>query len=179
MATTELTRERAHATEGLAAGAHTGDSRFLAHHFDSPQQQFDSGKLGMWLFLVTEVLFFGGLFCAYAVYRSLHPEVFAAASRLLDQQLGAINTAILIFSSMTMAWAVRCAQLGQRRGLIILFEHHAGLRCGISRDQGDRVSAQVARRIAVGRRCRDCSRLNRRDKPASQPPECSSASTSP
>lgn len=92
---------------------------FLAHHFETPQQQFDTGKLGMWIFLVTEVLFFSGLFCAYAVYRANHPEIFEYAHQFLDKNLGALNTAILIFSSLTMAWAVRCAQLSQRRGLII------------------------------------------------------------
>lgn len=91
---------------------------FLAHHFDSPQHQFDSCKLGMWLFLITEVLFFSGLFCAYAVYRASHPEIFLAGHQFLDKQMGAINTIVLLFSSLTMAWGVRCAQLGQRKGLI-------------------------------------------------------------
>ncbi|QDT95158.1 cytochrome c oxidase subunit 3 [Gimesia aquarii] len=94
------------------------DSR-LAHHFDSHQQQFDTGKLGIWLFLVTEVLFFSGLFGFYAVYRSLHPEVFLYASQFLDTVLGAANTVVLLFSSLTMAWGVRCAQLGQTRGLLV------------------------------------------------------------
>ncbi len=87
----------------------------LAHHFDTRQQQFDSHKLGMWLFLVTEVLMFGGLFCAYAIYRASHPEIFLFAHTLLDTNLGAINTVVLLFSSFTMAWAVRAAMLGQRR----------------------------------------------------------------
>ncbi|MCG6157190.1 cytochrome c oxidase subunit 3 [Rubinisphaera margarita] len=93
---------------------------FSAHHFDNAEQQFDSGKLGMWLFLVTEVLFFSGLFCAYAVYRANHPEVFIYASQYLDKYLGGMNTIVLIFSSLTMAWGVRCAQLGQNKGLVIL-----------------------------------------------------------
>ncbi len=91
----------------------------LAHHFDTPRQQFAAGKLGMWIFLLTEVLFFGGLFCAYAVYRANHPEIFLDADKYLDKPLGAINTAVLIFSSLTMAWAVRSAQLSQRRGLVL------------------------------------------------------------
>lgn len=94
--------------------------RFLAHHFGSAQQQFDAGKFGMWLFLITEVLFFSGLFCAYAVYRMTHPEAFAEADKYLDSTLGATNTAVLIFSSLTMAWAVRAAQLGQRQLLVKL-----------------------------------------------------------
>jgi cytochrome c oxidase subunit 3 len=92
----------------------------LQHHFDTPVQQFDSAKLGMWLFLATEILLFGGLFCAYAVYRGNHPEIFMWAHHLLDTKLGAINTVILLTSSLTMAWAVRCSQLGQRTGLIVL-----------------------------------------------------------
>ncbi|MCL4206079.1 MAG: cytochrome c oxidase subunit 3 [Pirellulaceae bacterium] len=94
-------------------------SPFFAHHFETPKQQFDAGKLGMWLFLITEILFFSGLFVAYAVYRARHPEVFADAHQYLDKTLGAVNTVILLFSSLTMAWAVRCAQLTQRRGLIV------------------------------------------------------------
>ena len=95
-----------------------GHETYLAHHFDTPEQQFESRKLGMWLFLATEVLLFGGLFCAYAVYRSNHPEIFVYAHRFLDKSLGGINTLVLIFSSFTMAMAVRAAQLGQRRRLI-------------------------------------------------------------
>jgi len=99
------------------AGEH---APFLAHHFDSHAQQFDAGKLGMWIFILTEILLFGGLFCAYAVYRSHHPEVFVWAHQFLDKTLGGINTAVLISSSFTMAWAVRCAQKNQRGGLIVL-----------------------------------------------------------
>ncbi len=94
-----------------------GESSPVAHHFESAQQQFDAGKLGMWLFLVTEILFFSGLFVAYAVYRSNHPEVFVEAHRYLNTTLGAFNTIVLLFSSLTMAWAVRCAQLGQQKAL--------------------------------------------------------------
>lgn len=96
---------------------HHDHPAFLAHHFDTPEQQFDSGKLGMWLFLVTEVLFFSGLFCAYAIYRFLRPEVFSGSSVFLNTQLGAINTGVLLFSSLTMAWAVRCAQTEEHKKL--------------------------------------------------------------
>lgn len=92
---------------------------FLAHHFDDPQQQFDSGKLGIWIFLVTEVLFFSGMFCAYALFRARNPEVFTFASQFLNTSLGAFNTGVLLFSSLTMAWGVRCAQLRQRGGLVL------------------------------------------------------------
>ncbi|MEE8460001.1 MAG: cytochrome c oxidase subunit 3 [Phycisphaerales bacterium] len=91
----------------------------LAHHFDSARQQYESAKLGMWLFLATEVLLFGGLFCAYAVFRSNHPELFAYGSRFLDTTWGMINTVVLILSSTTMAIAVWCAQTGRRRELVI------------------------------------------------------------
>ncbi len=93
--------------------------KHLAHHFDTPQQQFDSGKLGMWLFLTTELLLFSGLFCAYAVYRALHPEIFQFASQYLDPTSGLINTIVLLTSGLTMALAVRFAQTGKRTPLSI------------------------------------------------------------
>jgi cytochrome c oxidase subunit III len=112
-----------HATAESATGAHEGHGEHadpnVAHHFDSPIHQFESGKMGIWLFLVTEILFFGGLFCAYAVYRSLHPEVFEYAHYYLDTKLGAINTCVLIISSVTAAWAVRNAQLQQVKMLTV------------------------------------------------------------
>ncbi len=92
----------------------------LQHHFESLEQQSESGKLGMWIFLATEILLFGGLFCAYAVYRANHPEVFVYAHRYLDKVLGGVNTVVLLTSSLTMAWAVRCAQLGKARGMSAL-----------------------------------------------------------
>lgn len=92
----------------------------LAHHFETREQQHESSKLGMWIFLATEVLLFGGLFCAYAIYRAHHPEVFQYAHHFLDKQLGGLNTLVLIASSFTMAWAVRAAQLGQKTRLIAL-----------------------------------------------------------
>jgi cytochrome c oxidase subunit 3 len=91
---------------------------FLAHHFDTPQQQFEAGKLGIWLFLLTEVLFFAGLFCAYTVYRAIRPEVFVYAHYFLDTKLGALNTCVLLLSSLTAAWAVRNAQLRQHKMLV-------------------------------------------------------------
>src|SRR4051812_33018888 len=91
---------------------------FLAHHFDSPRQQLEASKLGMWLFLTTEVLFFSGLFCAYIVFRSSRPEVFYWSHFFLDTRLGAINTCVLLVSSLSAAWSVRAAQLGQRRLLL-------------------------------------------------------------
>lgn len=101
-----------------ATADHHEHSPHLAHHFDSHEQQYASAKLGMWVFLGTEILMFGGLFCAYGVYRYSHPEVFIFAHNALDPMLGGINTAVLIASSFTMALAVRCAQLGQKSALI-------------------------------------------------------------
>ncbi len=92
----------------------------LAHHFDTVEQQFDSAKLGMWVFLATEILMFGGLFCAYAVYRGNHPEVFLYAHHFLDTFWGAFNTVVLLVSSFTMAWGVRAAQLGQKNILVLM-----------------------------------------------------------
>ena len=91
----------------------------LAHHFDDLGQQTEASTLGMWVFLVTEVLFFGGLFLCYLVYRAMYPVAFTLGSHELDITLGTINTAVLITSSLTMALAVHAAQLGQRRLLMI------------------------------------------------------------
>ena len=102
-------------------GSHAHDRPgFLRHHFDTPQQQFEAGKLGMWMFLATEVLLFGGLFCGYSVWRGNHPELFKAGSDYLDTTLGAVNTAVLIVSSLTMAAAVTMAQRDRRGPLIVL-----------------------------------------------------------
>ena len=97
-----------------------GHDPHLAHHFESMEQQFDSGKLGMWLFLATEVLFFGGLFAAYVVLRARSPEVFSYASHFLDTTMGGLNTCVLIASSLTMALAVRYAQEGRKVLLVVM-----------------------------------------------------------
>jgi len=104
----------------LPEAAHQHHVPGLAHHFDTLEQQAEATTLGMWVFLVTEVLFFGGLFMVYTVYRNWYPDAFAAASHSLDITLGTINTAVLITSSLTMALAVHAAQLGQRK-LLMLF----------------------------------------------------------
>lgn len=90
-----------------------------AHHFDTMDQQVEACKLGMWLFLATEVLLFAGLFCAYTVYRSNHPEIFVYASQYLSKFWGGVNTIILLLSSFTVALAVRSASLGQQRQTLI------------------------------------------------------------
>jgi cytochrome c oxidase subunit 3 len=92
----------------------------LREQFDTAEQQKDASTLGMWIFLITEIMFFGGMFLAYTVYRRAYPEVFAIASSSLNAVIGAINTGVLLLSSFTMVMAVRAAQLGQRH-MIILF----------------------------------------------------------
>jgi len=103
----------------LPETTHTVPVTGLAHHFDSLDQQREATTLGMWVFLVTEVLFFGGLFLVYTVYRNWYPGAFAAASHELDVTLGTINTAVLITSSLTMAMAVHAAQLGRRQSIMV------------------------------------------------------------
>lgn len=93
-------------------------SSHLVHHFEDWEQQYSTSIFGMWVFLVTEVLFFGGLFAAYTVYRWMYPLAFALGSHHLDVFFGAVNTVILISSSLTMALAVHAAQERQRKGLL-------------------------------------------------------------
>jgi cytochrome c oxidase subunit 3 len=100
---------------------HTAHHPYLQHHFDDMGQQAEASTLGMWVFLVTEIMFFGGLFMAYLVYRHNSPSGFQEASHELNLWLGATNTAVLIFSSLTMALAVRAAQTSQKRGTQIAF----------------------------------------------------------
>jgi cytochrome c oxidase subunit 3 len=89
-----------------------------SHQFDDIGQQFDASSLGMWVFLLTEIMFFGGLFCGYVVYRSQWLPSFEVGSRLLDIRFGATNTAVLLASSFTMAMAVHSAQTRKRNALI-------------------------------------------------------------
>jgi len=106
----------ADAAHAVAAGAPPE----LQHHFTDLEHQQEASTLGMWIFLVTEVLFFGGMFTAYVVYRSTYRAAFEGASNLLDIRLGTINTAVLLLSSLTMALAVRAAAQGKKK-LIVFF----------------------------------------------------------
>jgi cytochrome c oxidase subunit 3 len=115
----EMSASSRHGNVGTAEAHSSADVQGLRHHFEDMEQQQEAGNLGMWVFLVTEILFFGGLFAAYAIYRSLYFPGFEAGSRLLDVKLGATNTAVLLGSSLTMALAVRAAQMGKRKALII------------------------------------------------------------
>ena len=110
MSQAELSPAQAHDAEH----AHHDHPSWLAHHFDTPDQQNTSAKMGMWAFLGTEILMFGGLFCAYAIWRANHFDAFWIGHVYLSTTWGAINTVVLLLSSFTMAWAVRAAQLNQR-----------------------------------------------------------------
>lgn len=92
---------------------------YVAHHFDDAEQQHEASALGMWLFLVQEVMFFGGLFLAYIVYRTLYHDAFVAGSHELDIGLGAFNTLVLLTSSLTMALSVHAAQVSKRGMLLV------------------------------------------------------------
>jgi cytochrome c oxidase subunit III len=112
---------------GAVATAHAEDQHghhghvhhpALQHHFETLGQQHEAATLGMWIFLVTEVMFFGGLFMAYTLYRIWYPEAWSEGSAELDIVLGGINTVVLIGSSLTMALAVRAAQTGARKATV-------------------------------------------------------------
>ena len=90
----------------------------LRHQFEDVAQQKDASTLGMWIFLATEILFFGGMFCCYTVYRSSYPVAFGLASNRLNLLLGAVSTAVLICSSYFMACAVNSAATGKRRAIV-------------------------------------------------------------
>ena len=85
-----------------------------AHHFDSAEQEYQTSKFGVWLFLVTELMMFGGLFVAFAVFHNIYPEIFIEGSKFLDWKMGAINTVVLLTSSLTMALGIHYIQVGKR-----------------------------------------------------------------
>src|SRR5438270_8346091 len=93
---------------------------FLQHHFEDLGQQHEASTLGMWMFLATEILFFGGVLCAYWIYRVIYPEAWALAGEQQNTLAGGSNTLVLIVSSLTMACAVRAAQLGSRTATVAL-----------------------------------------------------------
>lgn len=105
-------------SSGEAAEHHASPN--LAHHFDNLEQQREAGSLGMWLFLVTEIMFFGALFTGYIIYRAQYAEAFAIGSHGLNWKFGAFNTVVLIVSSLTMALAVFFAQTGARQLQVIM-----------------------------------------------------------
>lgn len=87
----------------------------LAHHFHDLEQQFESARMGMWAFLLTEIMFFGGAFVVYVVYRASYPEAFSAGSEEMDFWLGTFNTIVLLCSSLTVALAVWAAETDRRQ----------------------------------------------------------------
>jgi len=99
--------------------ANHAETLALRVQFDTEAQQKDASTLGMWIFLITEIMFFGGMFAVYTVYRSWYPDVFAIASSSLNEIIGAANTAVLLLSSFTMVLAVRAGQLGQQKMIVI------------------------------------------------------------
>lgn len=96
----------------------TAHPAHLAHHFSDLEQQKESAKLGMWVFLLTEILLFGGLFCAYAVFRAWYPDMFYNAHKELNVFLGTINTIVLITSSVTVALAIHSIRLNKRKAAV-------------------------------------------------------------
>src|SRR5947209_20634348 len=110
---TGVVEHKAHTAHHLPG---VGETR---HHFENAEQQKDASTIGMWVFLLTELMFFGGLFLAYFVYRQWYPIAFASASNTTHLWLGAFNTTVLICSSLTMALAVHSASLGKRNLLIV------------------------------------------------------------
>ncbi|MGC1835190.1 MAG: hypothetical protein WA714_19185, partial [Candidatus Acidiferrales bacterium] len=101
--------------------AHGAHPEGFAHQFEDMEQQREAGSLGMWVFLVTEIMFFGGLFATYIIYRALNLHSFEIGSRLLNVRFGASNTAVLIASSLTMALAIHAAQSGKKKNQQIMF----------------------------------------------------------
>ena len=103
----------------MASDAHAHvETLALREQFDTVEQQKDASTLGMWIFLITEIMFFGGMFLAYTIYRSAYPEIFAVCSSSLNVYIGAANTVVLLCSSFTMVMAVRSAQLGKQGAIV-------------------------------------------------------------
>ncbi|MGL4422022.1 MAG: cytochrome c oxidase subunit 3 [Gemmataceae bacterium] len=98
-------------------GHFSGPEPIVAHHFNNLLQQQSTQRLGMWLFLVTEVLFFGGIFCAYTAYRIWYPKEFEASSTALNPAIAGLNSFLLLISSFTCTLAIRAAYQGSRKGL--------------------------------------------------------------
>jgi cytochrome c oxidase subunit 3 len=108
-----------HAIVGLEEAAHKEHPPYLRHHFESVEQQADTTNFAMWLFLLTEIMFFGGLFTAYLIYRNWYYPAFVAGSHQLSIPLGSVNTLLLITSSFTMAMGVWCAETRRKSGLVL------------------------------------------------------------
>ena len=99
--------------------AHGAHSAHVAHHFKNATQQYLSGKEGIWLFMLTEILMFGAIFVGYAIYHNMYPEMFAEGARSLDWRMGFVNTLVLIFSSFTMAISISYIQRNMQKKAVI------------------------------------------------------------
>jgi cytochrome c oxidase subunit 3 len=108
----------AHADAHGHSHGHAAPNPNLQPHFETLEQQKEASTLGMWIFIIPEVMFFGGLLAAYMLYRVWYPEAWSEGSAELDIRLGGLNTVVLIGSSLTMAMAVRSAQTGKQKALI-------------------------------------------------------------
>jgi hypothetical protein len=150
----------AHADHGHAHAEH---HPALQHHFDTMAQQKEAAVIGMWVFLLTEILFFGGLFVAYMIYRVWYFDAFAEASRSLSLFWGGLNTAVLIGSSLTMAMAVR-ARRPTAQGDGQLADPDDDPRLRVPRRQGHRVSDKFEHNHVPGRT--SCGRIE--DAPAAE-----------
>jgi cytochrome c oxidase subunit 3 len=109
----------AHSAKETAHNAHEEHPAYLRHHFNSTEQQADATNFAMWLFLLTEIMFFGGLFTAYLIYRNWYYPAFVAGSHQLNVIWGTTNTVVLILSSFTMAMGVWCAETRRKSGLVL------------------------------------------------------------
>lgn len=110
----------------------TGNTTYehhTAHHFESAEAEYNASKLGTWLFLMTEILMFGGLFVGYAIYHHDMPATFEAGSKFLDVKMGTLNTVVLLFSSLTMALSIYYAQIGKKAQ--VLYSLYITLACGV------------------------------------------------
>ena len=104
---------------GAPEAAHHEHPPYLRHHFENVEQQADAAGFAMWLFLLTEVMFFGGLFTAYLIYRNWYYRAFVSGSHQLNVYWGTLNTLVLIISSFTMAMGVWCAETRRKSGLVL------------------------------------------------------------
>lgn len=112
----------------MSTGNTTTYEHHTAHHFENAEAEYNASKLGTWLFLMTEILMFGGLFVGYAIYHHDMPETFKAGSKFLDVKMGTLNTVVLIFSSLTMALSIYYAQIGKKAQ--VLYSLYTTLACG-------------------------------------------------
>ncbi|MGE0763597.1 MAG: cytochrome c oxidase subunit 3 family protein [Bdellovibrionales bacterium] len=103
----------------MSTASHSDSSHHVAHHYNDAEHEYNTSKFGLWLFLCTEIVMFGGLFVGYAIYHHMYPELFKAGSLFLDWKMGALNTVVLLISSFTMALSIYYAQINQKKKVLI------------------------------------------------------------